>query len=858
MSPVDSFRCRRDLPGFTGVSYMSLPEAERAGAGPLGKLPYSLRVLADNLLRNEDGRVVTTDHILALTGARSVDVAFHPSRILMQDSSGLPVLGDLAAFEEAVAQRGGGHKAKALRADLVVDHSIEVDHWASPEAAKANIEREYIRNADRYRFLRWAEERFDWLRVVPPGEGICHQLNLERLADVVFRQATPCGEMAGCDSLLGTDSHTPMVNALGVFGWGVGGIEATAALLGQPVVMAVPAVVGVRLTGRLRPGVTATDLALSMTATLRPLGLVQCIVEYFGPGLDALSVPDRATLANMAPEYGATMGFFPADMATLAYLRATGRPPRNVDMAEAFLTVQGLLRTGEDEGLTYSRTITFELGEVEPTVAGPSRPEQRRALSEVPATAPTAKGSGAIDHGSVAIAAITSCTNTSNPKMLVTAGLLARNAVAKGLQAAPWVKTSFAPGSRAAADVLVQSGLQTSLDALGFNLVGFGCTTCMGNSGALDPKVTAAITEGGLSAAAVISGNRNFEGRVHPLCKLAYLASPPLVVAYAIAGTVQRDLSTQAVGADRHGTPVMLSDIWPSDDDVAAALAAVKHAQPLTAEAADSHQRWHQIQPSQDKAYDWEREAGFIRRPPFLEQEVIRPLANQDILGARALVLLGDDITTDHISPVARILPGSEAARWLDSFDVPASAYTSYSARRLNHDVMIRGGFANPELANALAKRRGGFTTVLPDNRPTSIFDAAKTYVERGVPMIVLGGARYGGGSARDWAAKVTRLLGISAVIAESFERIHRTNLAAMGVLPLQISRQDRLRLTGSETFDITGLGAGLKPGDGVTMTVHGRDGSYEAPLICRLETQAEREWIAAGGILPFVLNKSP
>jgi aconitate hydratase len=859
-APIDSFACRRALPGFDAVDFMSLPAAEAAGAGPVSRLPYALRALAETMLRREDGVTVTADQIRALAfRSGAADVAFHPGRVLMQDSSGLPILADLVALMQA-AEDAGRRVAlpDQMTAHLVVDHAVEVDHWGSAQAAELNLAAEFDRHGSRYTFLRWAEQRFPWLRIAPPGSGICHQLNLEILASVV----TVFDGLAGCDTLVGADSHTTMVNALGIVGWGVGGIEATSVLLGDPIVMRLPRVTGVRLTGAPRPGVTATDVALALTATLRSAEVVGEIVEFCGPGLAALSVPDRATTANMAPEYGATMGFFPADHATLDYLRATGRPAEAVDLAEAFLRAQGMLRADGDPEPLFDRILDFDLSLVERSLAGPSRPEQTLPLADGPASLPLPRDSAGLQDGDVVIAAITSCTNTSNPKLLVAAGLLARKAVARGLVTKPWVKTSLAPGSRIASGLLVQAGLQADLDRLGFQVVGHGCTTCMGNSGPLPAPISETIAALNLSVAAVLSGNRNFEGRVHPQCRLAYLMSPPLVVAYALAGTLRIDLTAEPLAQDVDGRPVFLRDIWPEEAEIDAALALAD-----IAGLADANRRsyrqgtpaWRELRVPPGARYPWEGESGFIRQPPFLAQDAAEPLLGADIHGGRALLMLGDGVTTDHISPVSAIAPQSAAGTWLADAGVAPHAMASFSARRLNHEVMLRGGFANPRLRNALANgTEGGVTRLSPDGEIMPVHEAAAAFAARRAPLLVIAGARYGAGSARDWAAKVTRLLGVCAVVAESFERIHRTNLVAMGVLPVVIPRELRRSLTGWETFDIEGLPAALKPGGEIRLTIHTPGGdSRSAVLACQIQTSVEAEWLRGGGILPRILAKA-
>lgn len=855
---LDSFRCRQTLGRREGVEYFSLARLE-ASTGPLNTRPYSIRALLDNMLRHEDGKRVTREHIAAAaSGAADAEMVFHPDRVLLQDSSGLPVIGDLVALIEASQAAGTALKLPAgMHADLVVDHALEVDFWASSSAAEKNLEVEFKRHASRYRFLRWAEQRFSWLSVLPPGAGICHELNLEVLSDI----ARSHEGLAGVDTVVGTDSHTPMINALGVVGWGVGGIEATSVLLGEPIVMRRPEVVGVRLTGQMQPGILATDVALAITAWLRSEGVVGKIVEFCGPALAALTVPDRATIANMAPEYGATMGFFPADAQTLAYARITGRSEDVVAVAAEFLSAQSLLRTETSVEPSFDRILPFDLRSVRRSLAGPSRPEQLLSLREAarePFTR-TSQGQG-LQDGDVVIAAITSCTNTANPRALATAGLLAREAVKRGLTTQPWVKTSFAPGSRIASALLAATGLQADLDSLGFQIVGHACTTCMGNSGPLAAEIAAEIDDRNVSVAAVLSGNRNFEGRIHRQCKLAYLMSPPLVVAYALAGTIRRDLTTQPLGCDWDGNPVFLHQLWPEEADIDRALASAKGVD-LGAGARDALRRgsraWNLLESPQDSSYEWEGEAGFIRASPFVSPQASESRLGEDILGARALVVLGDGVTTDHISPVSSIAADSEAGRWLISKGVAADDLGSFSARRLNAQVMLRGGFANPRLRNLLAgDRQGGITRLLPEGEVVPIHVAATVYRDRGTPLVVVGGARYGTGSARDWAAKVTRLLGVSAVLAESFERIHRTNLTAMGVLPLRLDRTTRLSLNGSETIDIRGLPDGLRPGGTVSLVIHVPGAPIRCvDAVCEIETGVEADWLRAGGVLPRILH---
>ncbi|MEU6482212.1 aconitate hydratase AcnA [Streptomyces sp. NPDC047017] len=861
---------RVSLPGFDGIEFVSLPAAEAAGAGPLSRLPYSMRVLAEHVLRQTtDGRAATANVAALVRGdPEPATVPFLPRRILMQDASGLPVLADLIALRAAVRARGGDprHVRPRLPMDLVVDHAVEVDHWGTPRAAAQNLALELERHRDRYRFLRWARTRLTGLRVFPPGAGICHQLNLEQLAEVVSVTTDDRGRrLAGFDSVLGTDSHTTMINALSVFGWGVGGIEATGAVLGEPIALKAPEVLGLRLTGGLRPGVLATDVALSLTAVLREHGVVQKIVEFCGPGLHRLTVPDRATVSNMAPEYGATMAFFPADEATLAYLTATGRTDEHVALVRAYLQAQGMLRTPDSPEPDFDDVIEFDLSTVRATVAGPHRPNQRLTLAQVPASFPAPSPAAAPAavrpagrapaDGDVVIASITSCTNTSNPRALVAAGLLARNAVLEGLTTAPWVKTSFAPGSRTAGELLTATGLQNSLDQLGFHVVGHGCTTCMGNSGPLDPALEQSVRQQDLQVAAVISGNRNFEGRIHPSVKLGYLASPPLVVAFALAGTVAADLETAPIGRSADGREVRLADLWPSDAEIDEVIAlATAHRSPEDLERTGPSP-WDNIEYPTTEDYDWDTEEGLIRRPPFLDDSLTLPQITGDIHGARPLLLLGDAVTTDHISPVSRITTGSEAGRWLGERGVPASRFASFSARRLNHDVMVRGAFANPRLRNLLVDTEGGITRLFPDGTVHPVCTAAALYAERQEPVVVVAGEGYGAGSARDWAAKATRLLGVRAVIARGFERIHRTNLTALGVLPLHLPPDVVLDLSGEETFDLIGAQDALRPGGRATLRVH-RDGRLrtEVTVHSSVMTEEETGWLRHGGLLPKIL----
>ncbi len=886
----DSLGVRRELEvGGRCYAYYSLEAAEQH-LGPIQRLPFTLKILLENLLRHEDGRTVTTDQIRAmaawLEARRSeAEIAYRPARVLMQDFTGVPAVVDLAAMRDAMAALGGDPRRinPLSPVDLVIDHSVQVDAWGTPEAFRRNVELEYRRNRERYAFLRWGAEAFDDFRVVPPGTGICHQVNLEYLAWVVWTARDGELEVAFPDTLVGTDSHTTMVNGLAVLGWGVGGIEAEAAMLGQPISMVIPEVVGFRLVGELPEGTTATDLVLTVTQMLRQRGVVGKFVEFFGPGLDRLPLADRATIANMAPEYGATCGFFPIDQVTLDYLRLTGRDPELVALVEAYAKAQGLWRDADTPDPDYTEVVELDLSTVEPSLAGPRRPQDRVPLSRARAAfeqalpelvrggepdrrVPVAGADFELRHGDVVIAAITSCTNTSNPSVMIAAGLLARKARARGLRPKPWVKTSLAPGSRAVSDYLARLGLQEDLDALGFELVGYGCTTCIGNSGPLPEPIARAIREGQLVAAAVLSGNRNFEGRIHPLVRANYLASPPLVVAYALAGSLRRDLVNEPLGKDREGRPVYLRDIWPSAEEVAAAVREAVTPEAYRRSYADvfaGDEHWQAIAPAETGlTYAWDPASTYVRRPPYFDGMTPKPPAQvEDILGARPLCILGDSVTTDHISPAGAIPPDSPAGRYLLEHGVPVEEFNSYGARRGNHEVMMRGTFANIRLRNEMVpEREGGFTRLMPEGEVTTVFEAAMAYRERGVPLVVIGGREYGTGSSRDWAAKGPRLLGVRAVIAESFERIHRANLVGMGVLPLVfpegVSRRT-LGLDGSEVFDLIGLAQGLRPRMTVGLRIHRADGrTEEVELLARLDTEEEVEYYRHGGILHYVLRQ--
>jgi aconitate hydratase len=867
-----------------------LQAVEDAGLGRLARLPRSIRVLLENLLRHEDGTSVTRDDVRALAswradGKNDREIQLRPARVLLQDFTGVPCIVDLAAMRDAVAAMGGDvSRVNPLRpVDLVIDHSVQVDWFGSRDALAKNTGIEFGRNRERYEFLRWGQSGFRGLRVVPPGTGIVHQVNLEYLAPVVFSEETPEGRSAFPDTLVGTDSHTTMINGLGVVGWGVGGIEAEAAMLGQPTSMLIPDVVGFRLSGKLPAGSTATDLVLTVTQKLRAHGVVEKFVEFFGPGLGSLALADRATIANMAPEYGATIGYFPIDETTLAYLRLTGRDERAVALVEAYARAQTLWRRDDDPDPEYTERLELDLGTVEPSLAGPRRPQDRVALGQVaagfakalPEIAPKAARdarvpvseageSYSLHHGSVVIAAITSCTNTSNPQVMVAAGLLAKKAASLGLSVRPWVKTSLAPGSRVVVDYLERAGLLPWLEKLGFHVVGFGCTTCIGNSGPLPDPVASAVQRGDLVAAAVLSGNRNFEGRVHSLVRANYLASPPLVVAYALAGSVTVDLATEPLGHDGAGKPVFLRDVWPSPDEVARTIRESVDAEMFReryAHVFDGEPEWRAIRPPAGERYAWDASSTYILRPPYFDGMSREPVPPGDIRGARVLALLGDSVTTDHISPAGSIAKDSPAGRYLTERGVRPADWNSYGARRGNHEVMVRGTFANIRLRNRLAPgTEGGFTTCLLDGDVTTIFDAAQRYAQKGVPLVVIAGKEYGTGSSRDWAAKGPALLGVRAVIAESFERIHRSNLVGMGVLPLCFLPGESaasLGLTGREVYEVTGVASGLAPR--AELSVRARaDGAGERAfrVRVRIDTPNELDYYRHGGILPYVVRE--
>ena len=861
------------------IRYQSLPALERAGFPAVARLPYSLKILLENLLRREDGGAVTADRIatFARRGADAPpqEIAFSPARVLLQDFTGVPAVVDLAAMRDGVVRLGGDpNRVNPLQpVELVIDHSVQVDHFGRPDALRFNSELEFTRNLERYAFLRWGQSAFSNFRVVPPETGIVHQVNLEHLARVVCRDTVDGQPMAYPDTLVGTDSHTTMINGLGVVGWGVGGIEAEAAMLGQPISMLVPDVVGFRLEGRLPEGITATDLVLTITERLRQKGVVGKFVEFFGPGLEHLTIADRATLGNMSPEYGATIAIFPIDDMTLDYLRLTGRDAEEVALVEAYAKVQGLFR---DPAVApdYDDTVTLDLASVEPSIAGPSRPQDRVALGGAKAAfaetlgemrgetpAPTGEG---LEHGSIVIAAITSCTNTSNPSVLIGAGLLAQKAVARGLQVKPWVKTSLAPGSKVVTEYLKAAGLLDPLAALGFHLVGYGCTTCIGNSGPLPSEVSAGVTDGDLVVASILSGNRNFDGRIQAQVRANYLASPPLVVAYALAGRMSIDLTSEPLGQDSEGQDVFLRDLWPTSQEIQASMSTSVRSEMFTASyrsVFDGDARWQALPTPAGEQFTWDGASTYVRYPPFFEGLTLEPAPIVDVEGARVLALLGDSVTTDHISPAGAIPDDSPAGRYLVDQGVPPAEFNSYGARRGNHEVMMRGTFGNIRLRNQLAPgTEGGWTRYQPDDEPLTIYDAAIRYRDSGTPLLVLAGKEYGSGSSRDWAAKGTRLLGVRAVITESFERIHRSNLVNMGVLPLQFGAGDTvasLCLTGREVFSLSGIADGLSPRGAVDVVARGADGTEIGfRAVVRIDTPEELVAFRHGGILPYVLRQ--
>ena len=892
---LDSFKCRTTLTAAGKTyEYFSLPLAEKNGLSGISKLPYSLKVLLENLLRCEDGRTIKKADIQAMAGwlvdkgKAGAEIGFRPARVLMQDFTGVPAVVDLAAMRDGMNLLGGDpNKINPLvPVDLVIDHSVIVDEFGTPKALADNVALEYARNGERYNFLKWGQGAFANFRVVPPGTGICHQVNLEYLSQTVFVHQQPNGKlMAYPDTVVGTDSHTTMVNGLAVLGWGVGGIEAEAAMLGQPQSMMIPEVIGFKLTGRMKEGITATDLVLTVTQMLRKKGVVNKFVEFYGPGLDAMTLADRATIGNMAPEYGATCGYFPIDTETLAYLTMSGRAEDRIALVEEYAKAQGLFRVAGSPDPVFTDTLALALEDVVPSLAGPKRPEGRVALDAVKKGFVAAldteyKKPGSIGqaftvdgradplhHGDVVIAAITSCTNTSNPSVLIAAGLLARNAVAKGLKTKPWVKTSLAPGSQVVAGYLEKAGLQKDLDALGFNLVGFGCTTCIGNSGPLPAEISKCINDNDIVAAAVLSGNRNFEGRVSADVQANYLASPPLVVAFALAGTVHRDLSSEPLGIGHDGQPVFLRDVWPSNQEVQKFIQENVTRQMFIERYADVFKGdagWQKVPVTKSLTYPWNSGSTYVQNPPYFTGITKTPVPINDIQNARILALLGDKITTDHISPAGSIKKDSPAGVYLLEHQVRPADFNQYGTRRGNHDVMMRGTFANIRIKNAMNKdasgviKEGGNTTHYPSGKVMPIFDAARQYAKEGVPLVLFAGIEYGNGSSRDWAAKGTNLLGVKAVIAQTYERIHRSNLVGMGVLPLTFEEGlswQSIGLTGAETVTLEGL-ATLKPRQKIVAQITFADGvTKPVPLICRIDTEDEIHYYRNGGILQYVLR---
>ena len=892
---LDSYNCRQTLT-VDGRSYVyySLPEAEKNGLTGISRLPFSMKVLLENLLRHEDGRTVTKADITAMaewlqdTGKAGKEIGFRPARVLMQDFTGVPAVVDLAAMRDGMSALGGDpDKINPLvPVDLVIDHSVIVDEFGSAKALGRNVALEYERNGERYNFLKWGQGAFKNFRVVPPGTGICHQVNLEYLAQTVWTNTMADGTtVAYPDTLVGTDSHTTMVNGLAVLGWGVGGIEAEAAMLGQPQSMLIPEVIGFKLTNRLNEGVTATDLVLTVTQMLRKKGVVNKFVEFYGPGLDSMTLADRATIANMAPEYGATCGFFPVDDETLNYLTISGRDEHRIALVEAYSRAQGLYRVKDDADPVFSDTIALDLADVVPSMAGPKRPEGRIALTgiksgfatsldveykkpgELSKRVPVEGRNFDLGHGDVVIAAITSCTNTSNPSVLIAAGLLARNAIEKGLTSKPWVKTSLAPGSQVVAAYLEKAGLQKYLDQAGFNLVGYGCTTCIGNSGPLQPEISQAINNNGLVAAAVLSGNRNFEGRVSPDVQANYLASPPLVVAYALAGSVQRDLTTEPLGTGHDGKPVYLRDVWPTSHEVQRFVASNITRAMFKSRYADvfrGDDNWQGIATAQGQTYGWNNASTYVQNPPYFRGLTKTPAVVTDIKEARILALFGDRITTDHISPAGAIKAASPAGRYLLEHGVKPVDFNQYGTRRGNHEVMMRGTFANIRIKNFMVKdangeiKEGGVTIHYPSGVEIPIYDAAMKYARENVPLVIFAGIEYGNGSSRDWAAKGTNLLGVRAVIARSFERIHRSNLVGMGIVPFTLedgTSWETLGLRGDETVSLADL-ANVKPRQRMVLHVTSANGvSIPVPVLCRIDTLDELEYFRNGGILHYVLR---
>lgn len=912
MTQINSFNSKSTLTvGGKSYTYYSIPEAEKNGLAGISRLPASMKVVLENLLRFEDNRTVKKEDIEAIAAwlvsrTSEHEIQYRPARVLMQDFTGVPAVVDLAAMRDATDKLGANPQKinPLVPVDLVIDHSVMVDSFGTPLAFEQNVELEYERNGERYEFLRWGQSAFDNFRVVPPGTGICHQVNLEYLAQTVWTKEENGETVAYPDTLVGTDSHTTMVNGLAVLGWGVGGIEAEAAMLGQPISMLIPEVVGFKLTGRINEGITATDLVLTVTQMLRKQGVVGKFVEFYGPGLDDLSLEDQATIANMAPEYGATCGFFPVDADTLKYLSTTGRDPERVALVEAYSKAQGMFRTADTPDPVFTASLELDLSTVVPSLSGPKRPQDRVALEDVSTSFAEAlpelsggriertklpddkqesryvdEGANGVDDipeeaafavkgadygisdGSVVIAAITSCTNTSNPSVLVAAGLVARKARALGLTSQPWVKTSLAPGSQVVTDYLTASGLQEDLDALGFNLVGYGCTTCIGNSGPLPQAISDCINENKLVAASVLSGNRNFEGRVNPDVRANYLASPPLVVAYALLGTLNIDITTQPLGTGKDGKPVYLKDIWPSNHEIAEIVRRHVNADMFRSRYSDvfkGDEHWQAIPVEGGETYGWNSASTYVQNPPYFEDITMEPVPVTDVVSARVLALFLDSITTDHISPAGSFKPSTPAGQYLTERQVAPRDFNSYGSRRGNHEIMMRGTFANIRIKNMMLDGvEGGFTKG-PSGEQMPIYDAAMEYQKQGTPLVIFAGREYGTGSSRDWAAKGTNLLGVKAVIAQSFERIHRSNLVGMGVIPLQFQEGDSwqsLGLDGSEKVDIAGVET-IEPRSMVTVKITRADGSVlEVETRCRIDTANELDYFRNGGILHYVLR---
>jgi aconitate hydratase len=882
----DSSKTRQTLTaGGKSVAYYSIPAAQAAGLGDFARLPAALKVVLENMLRFEDGKTVTVDDIRAfsdwgkMAGKNPREIAYRPARVLMQDFTGVPAVVDLAAMRDGIKGLGGNAQAinPLAPVDLVIDHSVMIDEFGTPRAFQANVDREYERNMERYVFLKWGQNAFNNFRVVPPGTGICHQVNLEYLAQTVWTDKDQSGvEVAYPDTLVGTDSHTTMVNGMAVLGWGVGGIEAEAAMLGQPVSMLIPEVVGFKLTGQMMEGTTATDLVLKVVQMLRKHGVVNKFVEFYGEGLDHLPLADRATIANMAPEYGATCGFFPIDDETIRYLHGTGRDEGRIALVEAYAKANGMWRDASYDPI-YTSTLHLDMGTIVPAISGPKRPQDYLPLTEAKASFAREmndsfkRAMGAevavegkdytMSSGKVVIASITSCTNTSNPYVMIGAGLVARKARALGLKSKPWVKTSLAPGSQVVSEYLNAANLQEDLDAVGFNLVGYGCTTCIGNSGPLDPAISAAIAAGDLVATAVLSGNRNFEGRISPDVRANYLASPPLVVAYALAGDMNIDLTTEPLGMGTNG-PVYLKDIWPTNKEIADLVHATVTRAAFIKKYADVFKgdaKWQAVQVTDSETYDWPAESTYIQNPPYFQGMAKSAGTIQNIKNARILAVLGDMITTDHISPAGSFKIGTPAGKFLAEAGVPVSEFNSYGARRGNHQVMMRGTFANIRIKNEMLDGVEGGYTKGPDGAQTSIYDASMAYQAAGTPLVIFGGIEYGAGSSRDWAAKGTALLGVKAVIAESFERIHRSNLVGMGVVPFEFTggeTRKTLGLTGDEVVTIEGLEGDLKPLSTLPCHITYKDGTMKTIQIkCRIDTEIEIEYVEHGGVLHYVLR---